>query len=80
MFERSIGRAEVLAAVAAGEVIARYPEDEPYPSVLLSAPIQGRTLHVVVAEDVSSHICYIVTVYIPDPALWNSGFKTRKPS
>jgi len=42
MFERSISRAEVLAAVAMGETIETYPDDVPFPSVLLLARMQQR--------------------------------------
>ena len=80
MFERRINRDEVREVVASGEVIAEYPEDLPFPSILLLAIVRGRALHVVVAEDVATHTCYIVTVYPPDSALWDSDFKTRKSS
>jgi hypothetical protein len=78
MFERRIGKEEVSAAVASGEVLAEYPDDVPFPSVLLLATVSGRALHLVVAEDASNRTCYIVTVYPPDPALWNPDFKTRR--
>ena len=78
MFERRITKEEVLEALTAGEAIAEYPDDEPYPSVLLLARVEGRVLHVVAAEDAGSHTCYIVTVYLPDPDLWTPDFRTRR--
>jgi len=60
-----------------GEVIASYPEDEPYPSVLLLAFAQQQPIHAVVARDPISEACYVVTVYRPDPLLWGHDFKTR---
>ena len=78
MFERRIGRGEVSAAVASGDVIAEYPDDVPFPSVLLLATVSGRALHIVVAEDASIRTCYIVTVYPPDPELWNPDLRTRR--
>lgn len=69
---------EALAAIAAGEVIEEYPEDMPFPSVLLLAWIKERPLHVVVAQDRESGNCYLVTVYPPDPDLWEPDFRTRR--
>jgi hypothetical protein len=63
-----------------GEVIADYPEDTPYPSVLILAIVARRPLHVVTARDGSTGHCYVITVYVPDPALWVSDFRTRKPT
>lgn len=78
MFERRIGRGEVVAVLASGEVIAEYPDDLPYPSVLLLASVGSRALHIVVGEDITTGTCYIVTVYLPDPKLWNPDFRTRR--
>ncbi len=35
MFERAVGRDDVLAVIAQGETIAEYADDKPYPSRLL---------------------------------------------
>ena len=51
MFEWRVGRDEVLQVVASGEMIAEYPDDRPFPSVLLLATVEGRVLHAVVGED-----------------------------
>lgn len=80
MFERSIAMDEALAAIAAGEVIEEYPEDTPFPSVLLLAWIKERALHAVVAQDRESGNCYLITVYPPDPRLWEPDFRTRRTS
>lgn len=79
MFEWRIGGDEVLGVIASGEIIAEYPDDRPFPSVLLLATVDGRVLHSVVAEDCTSQTCYIVTVYPPDPVMWNPDFRTKKP-
>ena len=79
MFERSIAMDEALDAIAAGEVIEEYPDDVPFPSILLLARIGARALHVVVAQDRESGNCYLITVYPPDPALWEPDFRTRRP-
>lgn len=78
MFERALSRDEVLAVVAGGEIIAEYPEDQPYPSVLLLGILGGRAIHAVVARDPERELCTVVTAYVPDPALWSADFKTRR--
>ena len=80
MFEWRVGRDEVLHVVASGEVIAEYPDDRPFPSVLLLATVEGRVLHAVVGEDAGTRTCYIVTVYPPDPTMWSPDFRTKKPA
>lgn len=61
-----------------GEVIEQYPDDQPYPSVLLLHFEEGRALHVVAGVDEANSTCYIVTAYWPAPQLWNADFKTRR--
>jgi len=79
MFERGVGRDEVTEAIEGGETIAGYTDDQPYPSYLLLWFVDQRPIHVVVARDEASYSCYVVTVYIPEPALWGPDYKTRKP-
>jgi hypothetical protein len=78
MFERGIAKNDVLAVLAAGEVIVEYPDDKPYPSSLVLGWMSGRALHVVVAEDQPNRACYVITVYVPDPAVWSADFKRRR--
>jgi Domain of unknown function (DUF4258) len=78
MFERSISRDEAISALASGEVIVSYPEDVPFPSCLMLATVNGRILHLVVAEERENRTCHVVTMYEPDPELWNPDFKTRR--
>jgi hypothetical protein len=80
MFERRISRDDVVQAVAAGEVIAEYLDDTPFPSFLILATVNRRVFHLVVAEDGTGRKCHVVTVYLPDPDLWNPDFKTRRSS
>lgn len=51
MFQRSISRDEVKAALAAGEASAEYPDDRPYPSYLMLGIVNQRPIHVVAARD-----------------------------
>jgi len=78
MFRRKITPNEVCGVIAQGEVIASYPDDTPHPSVLMLGFTDGEPLHVVVARDVASHTCHVITVYYPDPDIWGPNFKTRR--
>lgn len=78
MFERAFSPDEVREAITTGETIADYPDDKPYPSRLILAFVGNRSIHVVVARDPVTEMCRVVTVYQPDPALWNTDFRTRR--
>jgi Domain of unknown function (DUF4258) len=78
MFVRSITATEVRTVVDQGETIARYPNDTPYPSRLLLGFAGVRALHVVVADNADDDETIVVTVYEPDPALWQPGFRRRR--
>ncbi len=79
MFERRIEREAVLETLAKGRTIAEYPDDKPFPSRLILAFINGQPLHVVAAYDESSQTCIVISVYEPDPDLWEDKFTSRKP-
>lgn len=78
MFQRSISPDEILECIRSGEVFANYPDDSPYPSVLLLGFKHSNPLHVPVGRHHEMGNCYVVTVYRPDPELWGSDFKTRR--
>ncbi len=80
MFERELRTNEVKSVIETGEIIASYPEDLPYPTYLILGWSNGRPLHVVLAQDAVRRRCYLVTAYIPDPALWEPDFKARRTS
>lgn len=75
MFEREISPDIVKRAAQNGEVIEQYPDDQPYPSVLLLHFEEGRALHVVAGVDETESACYIVTAYCPTP---NCGTPTSR--
>ena len=81
MREEPLGRiseSEVKQAVLAGQVIKEYPEDTPYPSILiLGFTSNRRALHVVAAHDPESDHGVVITVYEPTPELWFE-LKVRK--
>ena len=64
-------------AIEEGETVEEYPDDHPYPSRLLLAKVRGKALHVVVAREVPSETCYVVTAYLPDPSLWDESYQRR---
>jgi hypothetical protein len=78
MFVRSITAAEVRTVIEQGQTSERYPADAPYPSRLLLGLVGGRALHVVIAENADDDETIVVTVYEPDPALWQPGFRRRR--
>jgi len=78
MFERGITEADVSKVLSGGEQIATYPDDTPYPSRLLLGWRGDRPLHVVAAYNAQDDEQIVVTVYEPDPALWDDGFRRRR--
>jgi len=78
MFQRGIGRDDVLAVLSDGEVIVDYSDDKPHPSCLMLGWLSGKPIHVVVAYDRRSATCIVVTAYEPDSSLWAADFKTRR--
>lgn len=79
MFRRGIGLDEVHQALSAGETIESYPQDIPYPSRLVLGWSGNRALHIVTADNTEDRETIVITVYEPDPALWNTDFRRRKP-
>jgi hypothetical protein len=78
MFERNLVPAEVRIVIDHGEIIADYPDDQPFPSFLLLGWSRSRPVHVVVAWDKLHGKCFVVTAYIPDLELWQADFRTRR--
>ena len=60
------------------EVIAAYPDDQPFPRCLIPGWMRGRPLQVLVAVEAERQRCLVVTAYVPDPALGREDFKTRR--
>jgi hypothetical protein len=69
---------EVYEAICTGEVIELYPEDTPYPSVLIFGITDAkRPLHMVCAYNSGDDQVVVVTVYQPDPNRWED-YRRRK--
>ncbi len=78
MFERRISKSEALKVISDGDVIAEYPDDEPFPSFLMLGFVGGRPIHVVAANEADVLRCHVITAYDPDPALWDTDFRKRR--
>ncbi len=78
MFQRSIRTEDVAFVLSDGKRIIAYPDDTPYPSRLMLGWRGERPIHVV-AADTPEGETIVITVYEPDPALWESGFERKKP-
>ena len=78
MFERGITVLNVKEVIKTGGVIENYPEDKPFQSYLLLGFFKGKPLHVVIAIENETKKAIIITVYEPDPKLWQAGFERRK--
>ena len=78
MFEREISDEEVLKVIQEGEVIEEYPNDEPYPSMLILGVVNDRPIHVVLAVNEEESMGIVVTAYQPDPSLWRDNFRRRR--
>ena len=78
MHERCITEEEVEHAIASGTIIESYPDDAPYPSVLLLGHAGTKAIHVVYADAIESGVKIIITVYEPDPGIWRDNLKKRR--
>ena len=79
MFKRQVSADDVRHVLATGEVIGDYPDDTPYPSRLLLGWTGERPLHVVAAYNRTDMETIVITVYEPDPNLWEQDLRRRKP-
>jgi hypothetical protein len=71
---------DVFEAVLSGEIIQKYPEDKPFPSILVfGVTKENRPIHMVCAYNSSENLLIIITVYQPDPNLWINFKRRQKP-
>jgi len=62
---------EIFESVMSGEIIKEYPDDKPYPSILILGQTKSfRPLHILSAYDKLDNIGIIITVYQPNPEIW----------
>lgn len=55
-----------------------YPDDKPFPSVLLFGIWDGHPVHVVAAFDEKQNVTHLITAYRPDAEHFEKDFKTRR--
>ncbi len=78
MFQHGIGGGDVRRVLEDGETIKSYPDDTPYPSRLVLGWLDVRPVHVVAADDIEGGKVFVVTVYEPDPEIWELGFRRKR--
>ena len=78
MFGRNISEEDVRHVLETGETIEFYPNDQPYPSRLVLGWVGQSPLHIIVADNEEEETFIVITVYEPNPVLWEEGFKRRK--
>ena len=79
MFQRRISEEDVKQVATTGEMIETYPTNKPFPSRPILGWSGARPIHVVAADNAQAQETIIVTVYQPNDAEWEAGFKRRKP-
>jgi Domain of unknown function (DUF4258) len=78
MFTRSLSDECVEQIVRYGEVIEDYPHAFPFPAKLLLGWSNGRSFHVVAAEDRNKQLVIVITAYEPTLNKWEPDRKTRR--
>lgn len=74
-----INEEEIYEAIFDCEILKEYPDDKPYPSVLLFGMTNAkRPLHIVSAYNAEEQKAIIITVYHPDPQLWEDYRRRKK--
>ena len=78
MFQRKISHGDLLAVLTTGTVIEQYPEDAPFPSLLVCGLTESkRPLHVVIALNMDDKTLFVITTYEPDQLQWTDNFSRR---
>ena len=68
----------VLAGTCSGEIIKQYPDDKPLPSCLIFGRTDKEVFHSVWAYDKIKKGSVLITVYVPDPEIWDSELMNKK--
>ena len=77
MHKRKIRIDDILKAVKNGEIIEKYPDDDPYPSCLVLGYTENdESIHVVCA--LAKNNLIMITAYHPSKEEWEDDFKTRR--
>lgn len=76
MFQRGLSTAAIEHVLKSGQVVASYPEDQPYPSFLMLGWSEKTPIHVVAASTETGDTV-VITAYIPEPSVWDSTFSRK---
>ncbi|MCK4405808.1 MAG: DUF4258 domain-containing protein [Hadesarchaea archaeon] len=57
-------------------LVEHYPQDPYGESALVLVLVDGKPVQVVLSP--RENLCYLVTIYVPDPARWDPTFTRRK--
>ena len=77
MRDRHISVHDVLSALQNPDIIEEYRDDRPFPSFLILGYSGERPLHIVMAINDNDREIHLITVYIPDPSIWDDRFRRR---
>ncbi len=78
MFERDIQQKDVNYTLQHGNIIEKYEDDFPLPSVLINGKMRNnRPLHVVVGLNKIELVLVIITTYEPHPEKWSEDYSRR---
>ncbi|MCK5154308.1 MAG: DUF4258 domain-containing protein [Spirochaetales bacterium] len=81
LFERSISEEDIEYAINNGDIISEYPDDKPYPSVLVHCMVYNKPLHVVYSIDDNEQQeknYVVITAYRPSVKEWDNDYMTRR--
>jgi hypothetical protein len=77
LIKRGIEYDNIIYAIMNGEIIENYPDDYPYPSVLIfGQTVEHDNIHIVAG--LGDGELYLVTAYHPSNAKWENDYKTRR--
>jgi hypothetical protein len=76
MFQRGLSTGAIEQVLESGQIIASYPEDQPYPSRLILGRADVTPIHVVAATTETKDTV-VITAYIPDASVWDSTFSRK---
>lgn len=77
MDTRLITRRMIIEATSL-EIIESYPDDKYFPSYLVLAWHGNDAFHVLFATDIVNNNVRVITVYRPNPEIWDNTMKTRR--
>ena len=78
MYKRNIEEEEIFFVFDNGQIIERYEEDFPFPSVLINGQSSNkRPLHIVVGIDVKEKRLYFISTYESGSQKWADNFSRR---